>query len=437
MRTGSLDTQIITPRFWGGLSMPLRHQHTQAEYHPAINQIWIDTVLEPDEREIALIHEGLHALTLCFQTPQLLALQAELVGAKYSLPVAVHFADLVEVACATYFLVYTGLEITPRYLVETNPRRHQLGKELIEIAERTSQKVTRKLTQKEALREALAGLCTLIMQVIPYRKELGPVILRMIRSIQPPEDWENQWQVFGYFYSQLQRMRLASPKKLKQFDLNLIPDAHRDLLDMCASLARAICNLSARPLAITALFPTLVMLMTMRSFRFVPTVYLHTSSLSTIASIHVDHVTRRSLKDTRKAVSEHRKILAQSEEVNQPCYAARMFITIAEQTKPFVISDAKDRSVSCFKSVLEAVPDLLRGLLDANRICPRCAAIRSISLLPWAYNVISTMPKKIKTQLIKAAGNYEDWLNTGAMETMRDAWRLRETPKAVTRYRFL
>lgn len=63
----------------------------------------MDEKLSRNEREIAYLHEGTHALTMCFQTPQLLALQAELTGTAYLLPRSKHFEDLVEVVCDTYF----------------------------------------------------------------------------------------------------------------------------------------------------------------------------------------------------------------------------------------------------------------------------------------------------------------------------------------------
>jgi len=435
-RTDS-DTQIITPGFWGSFRLTAGAGQAAAIYHPAINQIWMDDKLSRNEREIAYLHEGTHALTMCFQTPQLLALQAELTGTAYLLPSGKHFEDLVEVVCATYFLVHTGLEITPRYLVETDPQRHRLGAELIEIAEGIAQKATRKISPEKAVREALAGLCTLIMHIIPYRTNLGPAILKMMRSIPIPEYWEDQWQVFYHFYSELQKLRLNSTRKLRQFDLNLVPDAHRDLLDMCVNLARTICSVPTRAVAVTATFPTILMVLTMRCFRFVPILYLRTAGLQNEVDIDVDHVSHRSLKNMTEAVSKQQEILRESEAKNQPCHAAKLFITIAEKTRPFITSSAKDRSVCCFRLLLDTVPSQLKRLMNAQRICPRCGVFRTTPMVLWAYNMIITMPKRIRTKLLDAVENYESWLKSGGMKVVRDERGLAQTPKAIVKYRFL
>ncbi|MHC4679498.1 MAG: hypothetical protein ACYTEK_12445 [Planctomycetota bacterium] len=429
-------SQIVTPRFWGGFSCSMGLHGSPAKYHPAINQIWIDRGLGDDERQLASLHESLHAFTMCFQTPQMLALGAELIGAHHSIPAAKHFHDLVEMVCATYFLVHTGLEITPRYLIETDPRRHQLGAELIAIAEGLAEKAAPMISRDTAVREALAGLCTLIMHIVPYRKGFGSTVLRMIRSIAAPQYWEDQWQLFRYFYAEFQRIRLDSPRKLRQFDLNQAIDVHRDMFDMVVNLARAVCAVPNRAVAVTAVFPTLLMLITMRCFRFVPIIYLSTAGGRGIASIHIDHVSRRSLKHMRWAILRQQKNLEQSEQTRQPCHAAQWYITIAEKSRLFITSGAEGRSFSCFQSVLEVIPALMRQMIDAKRVCPQCEAVRRASVFLWAYNCLATMPRRIRAELIQAVGNYEPWLHAAAEELARDACESDEAPRVSVRYRF-
>ncbi len=252
-------TPIVTPRFWGAFTISTRNKEPKAEYHPALNQMWIKGDLPEDEKEIVILHEEMHAFTLCEHAAQLLALQSELIGFERTVPTSKHFQDFVEIVCSTYLLVHTGLKIEPRYLVGISPQQLEVGRELIEIANVAAEKASKKISQEQAVREALAGLCIMLMHVIPYRTKMCPVIVKIIRSLTPPQDWENRWQVLRYYYSELQKLRQNYPRKAKTFDLNLYVDPHRDVSDLAAILAQTICAVAARPTTVTAVFPTVWM----------------------------------------------------------------------------------------------------------------------------------------------------------------------------------
>jgi len=259
----------------------------------------------------------------------------------------------------------------------------------------------------------------------------------MIETTPYPTEWTDQWQLFYHFYGAIYQRWKHSQGNSKQFCLAAPLDIHRDFLDMVIVFANAIYAVPLRNIAVTAVFPTLLQVLTLRAFRFAPIFHYSYNSIQPQIKIDVAHVTRKSLKHMKDAMILQRKNLTALTQNGQFCSAAHVFLKLAETSYPFIVSTACDRSVVCFKSIIEVIPHLLKEHTNRKHTCEKCDYISKMPKFLWACSTILQKFADAKPMLLKAAISYEPWLEKGAMKIVKETWDLPVTPRSDRVYRYL
>ncbi len=430
------NISVITPKLFGGYIMPTASKDLIALYHPAINQVWISGSTSEEELSLIHAHESMHMYTTSLQPSQLLLLRAELIG-SVDRPGIECFDEIVETVCEACFWAQTKLGIEDIPYIIQDAKYTDVFSALIELSQKIASNALGKSTKEKRLKEAVIGVCMLLMHIIPQRPHSGLELIRIIADLPLQEGHVNRWRIFQDLYMKLNAEWQKTNELKELFSLALPIDSHRLASDMVIFLLGALKVIHHKPDVITAVFPVLLSLLTQASFVLIPFIYLKEINGGYKAEIKIIHSTSKSSEAPCKAASLQQNILIKSKEKGISCGAGHVFVSLINESNRYRISNAKDRTYKCFGYLLEILPDLLKTHIIPKNNCPGCCAVFQGEIFESAIETIINISEGTKQKVIRSAKEYDEFLATGTMDIIQDAWKLNSTPQAFRSYDFL
>ena len=153
---------------------------------------------------LAFAHEAMHAHTIILQPAQLTPLRAELLG-YIDRPNEKCFDDIVETVCEASFLGRTRLGVDDIELMFSEAKYPEMLTMLFELAKRLAGRSPSHCEGTTRLKEAIMGLCLLLMHIAPHQAKLGQAIMQRLSRFPTPAAWQDQRQVFLYYYAELHK----------------------------------------------------------------------------------------------------------------------------------------------------------------------------------------------------------------------------------------
>lgn len=430
------NVSVITPKLCGGYRMPTGSKNSIALYHPAINQVWIFGSIAEDELALIHAHESMHMCTTSLQPPQLLLLRAELLG-FVDRPGINCFDEIVETVGEACFWAQTRLEIEDIPYMIQDAKYPDTFNAIIELGRRIASNAPEDLAEEKALKEAVVGLCILLMHIIPHHPDMGLELIQIIADLPLPKNCQNRWLIFQDLYLKLDGKWQKTNELKKLFTLALPIDSHRFVSDMVIFLFGALKVVHNKPEIITAVFPVLLSLLTQASFVLLPFIYIKKIKRKYEAEIKLVHSTSKSNEEPFGAASLQQEAFIKSKEKGILCGAAPVFVSLINESNKYRISDAKDRTYKCFGYLLEILPDLLKAHILTENNCPGCCAVFQGDIFESAIETIINISEGTRQKMIQSAKEYDKFLTTGAMDIIQDARNLNSTPQAFRSYDFL
>lgn len=430
------NVSVITPKLCGGYRMSTGNKDLRAIYHPAINQIWISGGISEDDLALIHAHESMHMYTTSLQPSQLLLLRAELLG-RIDRPGTDCFDEIVETVGEACFWAQTRLAIEDISYMIQDAKYPETFSALIELSRKIASNAPQDIPKEKALKEAVVGVCTLLIHIIPHCPDMGLELIQIIIDLPVPKNCQNSWLIFQDLYKELNTKWQKENKLKKRFSLVLPKDSHRLVSDMAIFLFGALKIVHHRPEIITAVFPVLLLLLTQASFVLLPFIYIEKIKGKYTAKIKVIHSTQKSDEDLYEAISLHKEIMDRNKENGISCGAAPMFVSLINESNKYRILDAKDRTYKCFGHLLEILPDLLRTYILTKNNCPGCCAVFQGEIIESAIETLINISEGTRKKMIQSVKEYDKFLTTGAMDIIQDAWNLNSTPQASRSYDFL
>jgi hypothetical protein len=348
------------------------------------------------------------------------------------------FEDLMETVSELYFQVRMHspqIDRIRKYAAKAAyPTVYQ---ELVELWVRTADKASPALSRQAALTEAIDGLCVLIMHIAPHRPGIGVTILRAMRNICPPDNWLTRQDVWFAYYRQLDRKITMSKTLRKRFTLAMPLGEHRFVADTVFFTAAVIEKVLLDPDLVTAVFPTLLELLTQESFAVLPVLAMERVRGRSLAHIKVIHTTYRSRRTPDRLALTKEQEAAEMAKTGRTCFVTPIFTALIRSSYKFRISNRKDRAYKCFQVLLELLPSLLRQNVSAHARCSGCVLLYREGQFQSACQTIIGMSAQTKRALVEAAKNYERFLHVDTMRAVQKKWSLPQAPHPVRHYRFL
>ena len=202
-------------------------------------------------------------------------------------------------------------------------------------------------------------------------------------------------------------------------------------------VATAIKAVELRPHIVTAVFPTLLGLLTQGSFVLLPVVTLKRVKGSYSAQIKVTHTTYHSPRDPDRVAIEQRQVEYQARKDGKYCRTVPIFVDLINASKPFRLSNDKDRTVRCFETLLHKLRDLIEEHVREKSNCSGCTLSFREKSFKSACRTIMNITSVQKAALLEAMKCYEHFLWHDVMTYLCVKWQLDENPRPVPRYRFL
>lgn len=430
------DQAVVTPRVWGGYELPAM-AGIRPVYHPALNQIWIEKSSLPQSQwTLALMHEAIHAQGIGLQPAQLIPLRAELLG-YMDRPDARCFDDIVETVCEASIWGLTRLGLPDLESMVSMAKYPDLFTELLDLARGLAAADQGDAQDAARVKEAVMGLCLLLMHIVPYRPRFGPTILQRLRQCAFPPGWQERYQVFVHYYAELQRQWDQHTQLQEQMTLVLPADIHRGVDDMILFLSAVLRVVHAKPQTVTAVLPTLLLLVTQATFVLLPVLLLGKTGRRYGTRIQVVHSTSKSRKTSNRALERQRKIEAEAKNQGIVCGASSIFLTLVEMSLTFASSSKPDRVPKCFQAILRMLPDLLKRHLTSKVNCERCRHIFRGEVFEAAMATVMGMSPADYRAAVQATSSYQEFLLKGMPHVIQETWGLPELPQASRRYKFL
>lgn len=430
------NVSVITPKLCGGYRLPSKSKDSIAIYHPAINQIWISEPVSEEDLALIHAHEAMHMQTTSLQPSQLLLLRAELLG-FVDRPGTDCFDEIVETVCEAWFWSQTRLAIEHiPYMIEDAKYPNTLSA-LFELSQKIVTNNDKDLAKEKALKEAVDGICLLLMHIIPQQPNTGLKLIQTIAELPLPNNCQNGWAIFQDLYVKL-NVEWQKTNELKElFTLMLPKDSHRFVSDMVIFLFGASKVVHSKPETITAVFPVLLSLITQARFVLLPIIYIRKIKKKYEAEIKLVHSTSTSNEELSEIISLQQVAFIKSKEKGILCGAASVFTSLINESILYRTSGSKDRIYKCFGYLLEILPDLLKKHILAENNCPGCCAVFQGDIFESAIEAIIKISEGTRQKMIQSAKEYDKFLTTGAMDIIQDAWNLNSAPQAFRSYDFL
>jgi hypothetical protein len=429
------DLPVITPLCCKGYRMPVENRAVEAEFQPAINQIWIKGFLTNEESSLIHAHEAMHVYTTSLQPSQLLLLRAELLG-YVDRPSTDCLVDIVETVCEACFWTQTklGLEDIP-YIIQDAEHSDVLST-LFEVSKNIIIANSVQVTEN-GLKEVVAGICLLMMNIIPNHPSKGVEILNIIRKLPLPGTISNRWSIYYDLHRKLYQQWEQKKDYMDLFTLMLVIDAHRYVADMINFINAALRTVHLRPRTITAVFPVLLSLLTQASFVLLPFMYIKPKEEKYEVEIEIIHSTSDSEAELRKTVSLQEEIIKNNEREGVECGAARVFLRLINEAQKYRISTGGNRTRECFSELLTLLPDLLSTHIKPKNNCPGCSMVFQGDVFVGALDAVSKLPNKPTQAIINEIDHYGHFLQTDAMKIIQRRFKLPSIPKAICKYEYL
>ena len=430
------NSQIIAPGLWCGYRLPSAKRHLKPTYYPAINQVWISGSFSQRKIYSIISHELIHAFSASLQPPRLLPLNSVL--NQRGIPWTDHFEDIIETIaelCYSAHLSLPKVDKIRRYGERT--RYPLIYEELVGIWMTTVDKASPELPKKVALEEALRGLCVLSMHIIPHRPQTGFAIFRAMKDISPPDNWLKSQDIWFTYYRELDKKINKTKILKKQFTLAMPVGEHRFIADTVFFIATVIERVLLEPDIVTAVFPTLLELLTQESFILLPVLLVEETHGKSRVHIKIIHTTYRSRRTPDRAAFAREKEAAEMAKEGRYCCVTPIFVTIIRRSRQFRLSNNKDRSYKCFQAMLELLPNLLKEKKFTKSRCSGCILLGRDEQFQSACDTIINMSLKAKRALVKAAKDYERFLLIDTACAIQEEWELPEAPRPVCHYSFL
>ena len=426
---------VITPKLYGGYRLPAINRTLTPVYFPAINQIWVNS-LPPEENIVALAHEGMHVCTISLQPAQLLPLRAELLRLR-DRPEAIHFDDIVETVCEVNFWSETRLEISDIPFMIKEAKYPKFFEDVIEYAELIAKKAESNLTHEKALKEAISGLCLLLMHLIPHNPNSGRSLIKAIYDIPVLKNWQNRWQVLYSLYFQLEAKWGKSPDLKRQFSIVLPIDNHRCIVDMIIFLSAVLKVVNYNPGVITAVFPVILLLLSQASFMVLPVIHVSDVDKDCKAIVDLIHTTGKSkVADVISHTQQKANLTIRKKGIQ--CGANPISIKLLNESGRFERSSSKNRTWKFVEHILNILPGLVETNIFKKKFnCSGCERIFEGEIFSSALNTIINMSDKTKLAVVDAAKAYDNFLLTDTMNIIEDTWDLKYKPVAIRNYRFI
>jgi len=407
-------------------------ENVDAIYCPAINQIWTLGRMTWDKIRLVLSHEFIHAFTSSLQPPRLLPLNSVLCGQQKD-PWVEYFEDVVETIAEVYFQVSMGSPLTSRVKAYCKRARYPaVYAELAELWKKTVAKASEELPKSIAMELAIRGLCMLLTHIVPRQPQTGLVIIRAIQDILLPDRWRTSQDIWGTLYRRLDK-KIATDETLRnQFTLTMPAGAHRYIADMVFFVAAAISKVELDPDTVTAVFPTLLELITQESFAVLPVICVSQIDGAPRAEVRITHTSYRSRRTADRVAFVQMK---ESVEMGEVCCTTPIFAVLINRSRQFRLSNSKDRTYKCFETMLGLLPGLLKASLQRKTNCPGCLLLHREEVFQAGCETIMAMTSKYKRAFVKAAEGYGRFLKTENMRLIQERWHL--LPRPIRCYRFL
>jgi hypothetical protein len=407
------------------------------EYLPAMNQIWVPAPLLQKQAMVVLSHEFIHIYTTSFQPSRLLPLNWVLTasGSKNRIK---NFTDIVETVCDLHYWLKISLpDWTDIELYSDASSHPELYSELVKISAELAAKASKQITPAAALEQAATALCTLLMHIVPKRPNQGLTIVRTFRDISLPDNWNDTQQLLLSLWICLDKKRDLCKTLKKRFSLAPLVGVHRNIVLTIYFLATAIRTAQLQPHIVTAVFPSLLALLTLGSFVLLPVITLESTKGKYSTKIRVMHTTSRTPRGRDDAAFDQQQAETEERKKGRCCAAVSLFAELTNASKPFRLSNENDRTSLCFETLLSKLPVLVEEHFLSEYNCSNCRLLFSEIPFKSACQTIMNITKDQKAAIAEAVRRYREFLETDAIYYMKKKWRLREVPRPVRAYKFL
>jgi len=429
------ELPVITPLCCKGYRMPFEGKAVEAEFQPAINQIWIKGFLTNGESSLIHAHEAMHFYTTCLQPSQLLLLRAELLG-YVDRPSTDCLVDIVETVCEACFWTQTNLGLDDIPYIIQDAEHSDVLRDLFEVSKNIIIANSFQVTEK-GLKEVVAGICMLMMNIIPKHPNEGLRILNIIKKLPLPRSIGNRWSIYYDLHEKLYYQWERTKNYRDLFTLMLAMDSHRYVADMINFINAALRTVHLRPRTITAVFPVLLSLLTQASFVLLPFLYIKPKETWYEAEIKIIHSTSNSEDELRKTVLLQEEAIKKNEKKGIDCGTAQVFLRLINEAQKYRISTRENRTKDCFSELLTLLPNLLGTHIKPKNNCPGCSTVFQGDLFTCALDNIINMSNADAHMLIDKIEHYSQFLQTDTMRIIQRCFKLPSIPKAICRYEYL
>lgn len=405
-------------------------------YCPSINQVWSFGKFSGKDFYTVYSHEFIHVYMTSVQPPRLLLLNEVLTNTKQNWSEI--FKDIVETACELYFQVQTKApnmhHIKSYASYASFP---EVYSKLIDLWKRTLGKADSTLPKEAAMEESIRGLSVFIMHIVPRHPNSGLNMLNIIQDIKPPRNWTKSQDIWVNFYREMDKILWSDKKLHDQFILAMPIGVHRYIADTIHFITLALKEAKKDTRIITAVFPTLLELLSQESFILLPVISVKKTKANYQAEINVIHTTYRSPRVPDRLGRTQQKQYLELRRENKCCFCVPLFVSLIQKSKPFRLSNSHDRTYMCFEALLKHLPVLIEKNLTKTPSCSGCILLLEDNHFRRACNEILDASSSNLKILTEAARLYESFLYKYNMRLLQKHWRLQQMPHANKRYKFL
>lgn len=419
-----------------GYSLAPIATYRRPEYLPAMNQIWVPAPLSQKQAMRVLSHEFIHIYTTSFQPSRLLPLNSVLT-ASWPKNRIENFTDIVETVCDLHFWLKISLPDWTDIDYSDASSHPELYSELAKLRTEIAAKASKELAPVAVLEQATIAICALLMHIVPKRPNQGLTIVRSLRDISLPDNWNDTQQLLLSLWICLDKKRDLCKTLKERFSLAPLVGVHRNIVLTIYFLATAIRTAQLQPHIVTAVFPSLLELLTLGSFVLQPIITLESTKGKYSAKIRVMHTTCRTPRGRDDAGFDQQQPKTEERKKRRCCAAVSLFTELINASKPFRLSNENDRTSLCFETLLSKLPALVEKHILSEYNCSNCRLLFSEIPFKSACQTIMNITKEQKAAIAEAVRRYREFLETDAMYYMKKKWRLKKIPRPVRAYKFL
>ena len=167
-----------------------------------------------------------------------------------------------------------------------------------------------------------------MMHIVPRHPNSGLDMLNIMQNIDPPSNWTKSQDIWFNFYREMDKILWSDKKLQHQFILAMPIGIHRYIADTIHFITSALKEAKKDTRIITAVFPTLLELLSQESFILLPVISVKNIKANYQAEIKVIHTTYRSPRVPDRLGRTEQKQYLELRRENKCCLCVPLFVSL-------------------------------------------------------------------------------------------------------------